>query len=99
MTATFNVLCRAGAWPWEDEPPLCVEDPWPPPDGVGLAPAHPLTIIDSVNAMMTFSDREARAQAEAAGRENLAKVADDTVRERLTPSAPRADEENGSTRD
>ena len=45
-------------------------------------------LIDSVNAMMTFSNMEFRKQAEAAGRENLAKVVDDDVRRKLTPQMP-----------
>jgi cation diffusion facilitator CzcD-associated flavoprotein CzcO len=45
-------------------------------------------LIDSVNAMMTFSNLEFRRQAEAAGRENLAKVVDDDVRRKLTPQMP-----------
>jgi cation diffusion facilitator CzcD-associated flavoprotein CzcO len=45
-------------------------------------------LIDSVNAMMTFSDLEARRNAEAAGRDNLAKVLDDDVRRKLTPQMP-----------
>ncbi len=45
-------------------------------------------LIDSVNAMMTFSDPETRRKAEAAGLENLAVVEDEAVRRKLTPHMP-----------
>jgi cation diffusion facilitator CzcD-associated flavoprotein CzcO len=45
-------------------------------------------LIDNVNAMMTFSDPEARRRAEAAGLENLAVVADEDTRRALLPKMP-----------
>jgi cation diffusion facilitator CzcD-associated flavoprotein CzcO len=42
----------------------------------------------SVNEMMTFSDPDALARAEAAGLENLSVVEDEKVRRKLTPKLP-----------